>query len=113
LKGKPERVIKRLRLHAIRCGFALGARGKGISGLWLSFQKVIDWVLCEKGEKCFVPLGINKILIKFLLKNFILMDLLALKVTGHDVKRRIANQFSFVSLQQNSPFDVMSGNFKS
>ena len=24
-----------------------------------------------------------------------------------------ANQFSFVSLQQNSPFDVMSGNFKS
>jgi hypothetical protein len=59
LKGKPERVIKRLRLHAIRCGFALGARGKGISGLWLSFQKVIDWVLCEKGEKCFVPLGIN------------------------------------------------------
>ena len=32
------------------------------------------------------------------------MDLLALKVTGHDVKRRIANQFSFVSLQQNSPF---------
>jgi hypothetical protein len=30
------------------------------------------------------------------------MDLLALKVTGHDVKRRIANQFSFVSLQQKS-----------
>ena len=38
--------------------------------------------------------------------------LLALKITGHDVKRRIANQFSFVSLQQNSPFDVMSSNFK-
>jgi hypothetical protein len=26
------------------------------------------------------------------------MNLLALKVTGHDVKRRIANQFSFVSM---------------
>jgi hypothetical protein len=51
--------------------------------------------------------------IYFVIQNFILMDLLALKVTGHDVKRRIANQFSFVSLQQNSPFDVMSGNFKS
>jgi hypothetical protein len=38
------------------------------------------------------------------IQNFILMDLLALKVTGHDVKRRIANQFSFVLLQQNSPF---------
>jgi hypothetical protein len=49
--------------------------------------------------------------IYFVIQNFILMDLLAL--TGHDVKRRIANQFSFVSLQQNSPFDVMSGNFKS
>ena len=49
----------------------------------------------------------------FVIQNFILMDLLALKVTGHDVKRRIANQFSFVLLQQNSPFDVMSGNFKS
>jgi hypothetical protein len=46
-------------------------------------------------------------------KYFILMDLLALKITGHDVKRRIASQFSFVSLQQNSPFDVISGNFKS
>ena len=60
-------------------------------------------------------LGYFKTLLQYilLLKNFILMDLLALKVTGHDVKRRIANQFSFVSLQQNSPFDVMSGNFKS
>ena len=49
----------------------------------------------------------------FCYSKFHLNGLLALKVTRHDVKRRVANPFSFVSLQQNSPFDVMSGNFKS
>ena len=39
-----------------------------------------------------------------LLKNFIVMDLLAPKVTGYEVKRKLIYNF---------PFGVMSGSFNS
>ena len=47
------------------------------------------------------------------IEKFHLGDLMAVKVTRHEVKRKDANQFSFASSYESSLFDVMSSNFKS
>ena len=49
----------------------------------------------------------------YFIEKFHLGDLIAVKVTRHEVKRKDANQFSFALSYESSLFDVMSSNFKS
>ena len=50
--------------------------------------------------------GSKKVCNIFCYNKFISRDLLAIKISGQDVTRRIENQLSFVSLHQNSSSDV-------